>query len=784
MKKLLKILFNITFNLAIIVSCVGKKDVELMKSAHVDKKKNVVKKNPHTLVSLKVENDQLILTGSNLDSISKLKMTDLDNFNENFTVESSSDQSLVAKSQKNILFTVGTLYNLIITDAHGQSSYTISFNIPNGSITADKLHQMNASQGQFLKWDGNNWKPSDLSGLNFKGAWKASTNTPTLTIDGDFQNGDYYIVSVAGTRNINVKGENGDNDDDDNNSTDWSVGDWAVYSEHRDEYGDVVRKWNQVSNSGGVNRFKGRTGNVSPQENDYTWGQINKSVSALRDIADVKDSTPSAGQFLAWNGDENKWAPSNPPANSAATSSSNFSANSVTTSSQEGLVIGPDKDTSKGTGELRFQEMPENASGDTANYVAIKSPASLAGNFTFTLPDNYGSSGQFLQTNGNGGLVWASAPDQSGDNFGDHTAAQNIQLGSYYLSGDGGNEGIKIDSSGNVGIGKAAPSTRLDVNGTIKANSFYGEGASLSGIISSSVKDNSLTVADLDFASTSGINIPGLANDPASTSAIVGQTYYNTTRKALMYFNGTSWATVGEKGGTMELKDNDASNFVAVKAPDSVESNYSITLPTSPGLSGQYLSTSGNGFLTWENIENDHLGNHTASKNIRLNSFYLSGDGENEGITIDASGNVGIGTTNPTANLDVNGKIRGKANVSYDSSAITPSTTSKKVSVFNPDISTSITLQKGDIVKVDLACNLQNPNNFVYMRIAKRTGIGSWLQVPNWITISYSHYSGGYSTGIYKASADGTATFQAKWHVGGGTGYAVYCNINAYVIGN
>jgi hypothetical protein len=39
----------------------------------------------------------------------------------------------------------------------------------------------------------------------------------------------------------------------------------------------------------------------------------------------------------------------------------------------------------------------------------------------------------------------------SGDNLGNHTAA-NIQLGSYWLSGDGGNEGIRVDSSGNVGI--------------------------------------------------------------------------------------------------------------------------------------------------------------------------------------------------------------------------------------------------------------------------------------------------------------------------------------------
>jgi hypothetical protein len=55
----------------------------------------------------------------------------------------------------------------------------------------------------------------------------------------------------------------------------------------------------------------------------------------------------------------------------------------------------------------------------------------------------------------------------SGDNLGNHTATQNIVLGSNYLSGDGGNEGISIDSSGNAGVGTTSPATKLDVNGDI-----------------------------------------------------------------------------------------------------------------------------------------------------------------------------------------------------------------------------------------------------------------------------------------------------------------------------
>ena len=56
----------------------------------------------------------------------------------------------------------------------------------------------------------------------------------------------------------------------------------------------------------------------------------------------------------------------------------------------------------------------------------------------------------------------------------------------------------------------------------------------------------------------------------------------------------------------------------------------------------------------------DNLGNHTASKNILLNGNYLSNDGGNEGMRIDNSGNVGLGTTAPSTNLHIeNGNILG-----------------------------------------------------------------------------------------------------------------------------
>ena len=40
-----------------------------------------------------------------------------------------------------------------------------------------------------------------IGALNYKGTWNANTNTPTLT-SGVGTKGDYYVVSVAGTTDL------------------------------------------------------------------------------------------------------------------------------------------------------------------------------------------------------------------------------------------------------------------------------------------------------------------------------------------------------------------------------------------------------------------------------------------------------------------------------------------------------------------------------------------------------------------------------------------------------
>ena len=47
----------------------------------------------------------------------------------------------------------------------------------------------------------------------------------------------------------------------------------------------------------------------------------------------------------------------------------------------------------------------------------------------------------------------------------------------------------------------------------------------------------------------------------------------------------------------------------------------------------------------------DQMGDHSATQNMKLNSFWLSGDGGSEGISVAANGNVGVGLINPSSVL-------------------------------------------------------------------------------------------------------------------------------------
>lgn len=78
-----------------------------------------------------------------------------------------------------------------------------------------------------------------IGALNYKGTWNALTNNPSLS-SGVGSKGDYYVVSVAGSTNLD-------------GITDWQIGDWAIFN---------GTAWQKVDNTDAVSSVNGQTGAV------------------------------------------------------------------------------------------------------------------------------------------------------------------------------------------------------------------------------------------------------------------------------------------------------------------------------------------------------------------------------------------------------------------------------------------------------------------------------------------------------------------------------------------
>jgi hypothetical protein len=90
-----------------------------------------------------------------------------------------------------------------------------------------------------------------IGGVDYKGAWNASTNTPDIGA-GTPDKGDYYVVSTGGSTSLG-------------GITDWNENDWAIYN---------GTAWEKVDNTDSVASVFGRAGTVVAQASDYDANQI------------------------------------------------------------------------------------------------------------------------------------------------------------------------------------------------------------------------------------------------------------------------------------------------------------------------------------------------------------------------------------------------------------------------------------------------------------------------------------------------------------------------------
>ena len=141
--------------------------------------------------------------------------------------------TMSTQNSNNISVTGGTMSGVTISDYVA----TATKGIANGVASLDGSGTVPVSQ----------LPAAVLGALSYQGTWNASTNTPTLTSSVGTK-GYYYVVSVAGSTNLN-------------GITDWQVGDWAVYN---------GSAWQKIDNTDAVTSVNGYTGTVVLTQTDIS----------------------------------------------------------------------------------------------------------------------------------------------------------------------------------------------------------------------------------------------------------------------------------------------------------------------------------------------------------------------------------------------------------------------------------------------------------------------------------------------------------------------------------
>jgi hypothetical protein len=209
------------------------------------------------------------------------------------------------------------------------------------------------------------------------------------------------------------------------------------------------------------------------------------------------------------------------------------------------------------------------------------------------------------------------------DNFGNHTATQNIKLNDNWLSNDGASQGIKINNLGDV----------LIFGTTANGSKTFEQNNGFEIVTRGRIPERRGISVDEDANGIPNGNVNFWIHNWQNPAAFNFMRNDVGSTKKLMTITKSGNVGINTDNPTANLHVAGTLRFEQLPQQQTI-TNEAVLISDNQGN----IKTSAAAQLK------DNLGNHTATQNIKLSNYWLSNDGSDKGVQIKPDGNVQVGS--------------------------------------------------------------------------------------------------------------------------------------------